>query len=103
MDTASTASLEVIDRYSYRMPVRPEGMFHVATMCGEILDPAVRASFNPETRCVVVDGVAFRQVEEAPNILREIETAGFRVLHWDIKPAAHAKDQSALLVNATKG
>jgi len=82
--------------------LRPDGIFHIATMCGQIHDPEVRAAFDPATRCIIQDGIAIRQVEMPAEILREIEGAGFRVLHWEIDPPSTIKDQADLLVNATK-
>ncbi|HEX7701155.1 MAG TPA: class I SAM-dependent methyltransferase, partial [Kofleriaceae bacterium] len=38
----------------------PGGSLFVATMCGEITLPKLRACFDPITRCQVVDGVAYR-------------------------------------------
>jgi len=85
----------------YRV-LRPHGILHVATMCGEIHDPAVRAAFDPVTRCVIREGKATRQVMMPGEIRGELESAGFRVLHWEIDPAATIEDQDDLLVNATK-
>jgi len=82
--------------------LRPQGIFHVATMCGEIHDPEVRAAFDPATRCIIRNGRAIRQVEMADDILRQIEGASFRVLRWEIDPPAKLQDQADLLVNATK-
>ena len=82
--------------------LRTGGIVHFATMCGEIHDPEVRASFDPETRCVMRDGRAMRQIKMAEDILREIEAAGFRILQWQIEPPKTTHDQSDLLVNATK-
>ena len=82
--------------------LRRGGIFHVATMCGEIHDPEVRDSFDAATRCLVRDGVAIRQINPAPDILREIEDAGFRVLRHEIDPPTKIHDQADLLVNATK-
>ncbi len=85
-----------------RRLLRAGGIFHVATMCGEIHDPEVRATFDPTTNCLVRDGVAIRQIKAAADILREIENAGFRVLHWEVDPPVKINDQAELLVNATK-
>jgi cyclopropane fatty-acyl-phospholipid synthase-like methyltransferase len=82
--------------------LRPQGTFHVATMCGEIHSPEVRAAFDPVTRCIMRDGMPIRQVEMPADILHEIESAGFRVLHWEIDPPAKTQDQAELLVSATK-
>ncbi|MGA2987452.1 MAG: methyltransferase domain-containing protein [Terriglobia bacterium] len=85
----------------YRV-LRPRGIFHVATMCGEIHDPEVRAAFDPVTRCIMRDGMAIRQIETDVHILHEIESAGFRILHWEIDPPTTLQDQGDILVNATR-
>jgi hypothetical protein len=82
--------------------LRPRVIFHVATMYGEVHDPEVRSAFDPATRCIIRDGMAIRQVEMAADILREIEGAGFRVLHWEIDPPKMVQDQADLSINATK-
>lgn len=85
-----------------RRVLKPGGTFHVATMCGELQDPRTRAAFDRATRCLMRDGVAIRQINEATDIVREVEAAGFRVLEWEIDPARGIDDQDDLLLNATK-
>jgi len=55
----------------------PGGVLFVATMCGPITNPKLRACFDPVTRCQVVDGVAYRFIGDADEILDEIRAAGF--------------------------
>jgi 2-polyprenyl-3-methyl-5-hydroxy-6-metoxy-1,4-benzoquinol methylase len=76
------------------------GVFMVHTMCGEPSTHAVRAGFEPASRCLVRDGIATRYLGEPETILAELHAAGFTISHSEIEPAADADDETMLLVLA---
>ena len=84
--------------------LRSGGFFHVSSMCGEVMDEDLRASFDPASRCVVTDGVAFRYIGLAEDIVAEVRRASFRVLRWELVPRRDdiAGDQDHLLLDAVK-
>jgi SAM-dependent methyltransferase len=74
----------------------PGGSLFVATMCGEITIPELRACFDPVTRCQVVDEVAYRFVGDADEILDELRAAGFEIVRSTICPRKGDDDQDHL-------
>lgn len=82
--------------------LRPGGLFHVCTMCGEVTGPEFSAMFDSESRCLVRDDIAMRYIGMPDNILGELESVGFKIVHWEIEPRKEADDQDDLIVAATK-
>ena len=80
----------------------PGGSLFVATMCGEITIPALRALFDPVTRCQVVDGVAYRFIGDSAEILDELRAAGFEIVRSTICPRKDDDDQDNLWAIARK-
>jgi SAM-dependent methyltransferase len=79
-----------------RAALVPGGNFFIATMCGEITLPALRACFDPITRCQVVGGIAYRFIGDADAILDELRTAGFEIVCSTIHRRKSADDQDHL-------
>ena len=89
----------------YRV-LKPGGFFHVRTMCGEIQDEETRKTFDPVSRCLIRQGdIAYRYIGLAEDILDEIRTAGFNILHSEIKKGSknlkHLQFKSDRLLIAT--
>jgi SAM-dependent methyltransferase len=74
----------------------PDGRFFVATMCGEITNPKLRATYDPVTRCQVVEGIAYRYIGDAAALLDELRGAGFAITCWKIDERKRADDQDNL-------
>lgn len=74
----------------------PSASLFVSTMCGEITIPALRACFDPGTRCQVVDGVSHRFIGDADEILDEIRAAGFEIVRSTISRRKDANDHDNL-------
>jgi SAM-dependent methyltransferase len=74
----------------------PGGHFFVATMCGAITNAKLRACFDPVTRCQVVDGVAYRYIGDAVEILAELRAAGFEIVRSTVDPRTTDEDQDDL-------
>lgn len=91
----------------YRV-LKPGGFFHVRTWCGEIKDEETRKTFDPVSRCLIRQGdIAYRYIGLAEDILDEIRTAGFDILHYEVKkssekPKLHTTKGERLLVAAIK-
>lgn len=79
-----------------RGALAPGGRFIVATMCGAITIPALRACYDPATRCQIVNGVAYRYIGEASDIKGELRAAGFAVDAWTIRERESDDDQDDL-------
>ncbi len=80
----------------------PGGNLFVATMCGEITIPALRACFDPTTRCQVVDGIARRFIGDADEFLDELRSAGFEIVCSTIDRRKDDDDQDDLWAIARK-
>lgn len=76
--------------------------FFVSTMCGDITQPALRDCFDPATRCQVVDGVAYRYIGDATEILDELRTAGFEIVRSTVCTRTDDNDQDNLWAIARK-
>jgi SAM-dependent methyltransferase len=85
-----------------RRALVPGGHLFISTMCGEITLPALRACFDPVTRCQVVDGVARRFIGDAGEILEELRAAGFDIVCSIIDLRDDAEDQDNLWAIARK-
>ena len=83
---------------SVRRVLEPGGLLLIVTMCGEVTNPEVRKWFDPESRCLVRDGIAVRYIGLPDDILAETRDAGFKVLDWEIKSRKDEADQDDLLV-----
>lgn len=84
---------------TYRV-LKAGGLFYVNTMCGEPDEPEVAKDFDPESRCLVVDGVARRYFGRAEDILSEIKDSGFRIERHESR--AEKGKQGDLIVFARK-
>jgi len=82
--------------------LKPGGLFHVSTMCGEVTNPEFRNHFDPQTRCVLQGEIATRYIGLPEDILDEISDAGFRILESEVRPKKDHDDCDELWVAATK-
>lgn len=83
-----------------RRYLKPDGLLHVNTMCGDPRHVPSRSSFLPEHRCVVVNGLATRYFGRSQDIPGEIAAAGFQVEKSRVVSAQCEGDEDCLLVNA---
>ena len=58
--------------------------------------------FDPDSRATVVNGIAGRYYGLPEDIVEEITTAGFRILHQEIDWANEDDPQDELIIEATK-
>lgn len=85
-----------------RRVLRPGGLLHVHTMCGQVTDPLVLRDFDPLSRCHVIRGDALRYIGLADAILEEIADAGFEIRRSAVRTRETPNDQDDLIVDATK-
>lgn len=78
------------------------GRFFVSTMCGEVTMPALRAYFDPVSRCQVVNGVAYRFIGAPEALLEELRAAGFDLHSSRIEPRTSDDDQDNLWAMAIR-
>lgn len=82
--------------------LKPNGIFYVNTMCGEVTDDEWLQCFDPLARCLIYQGdLAARYIGLAEDIVEEVRNAGFQILHWRINPRQDLHDQDDLLITAT--
>ena len=82
--------------------LKPGGLFHVCTMCGDVVGESFLDSFDEESRCLFMGDVATRYIGQSDSLLDEIVAAGFEIAHWEIEARKSADDQDDLIVAATK-
>jgi ubiquinone/menaquinone biosynthesis C-methylase UbiE len=82
--------------------LKPEGLFHVCTMCGEVTNEEMKKHFDPQSRCIIYGQIASRYIGVPEDILAEIRDVGFQILHFEIRPKKHQDDCDELWVAATK-
>ena len=80
----------------------PRGRLFISTMCGAITIPALRATFDPETRCQVVDGIARRYIGDPGDILDELREAGFDIVRSKLRERTGDDDQDHLWALAAR-
>ena len=80
---------------------RPGGLFLVNTMCDEPQEN-LRDGYDPETRCIVREGVAVRYFGRSEDILREISSSGFIVKSSVVSVDASSPQQAMLYAVAVK-
>lgn len=82
--------------------LKPGGVFHVRTMCGEVTDPAMKQQFDTTSRCLVICGIAGRYIGLPDEIIEEIGSCGFQIRRCVVQDRKSLNDQDDLLVDATK-
>ncbi|HIE14240.1 TPA: class I SAM-dependent methyltransferase [Candidatus Bathyarchaeota archaeon] len=76
----------------YRV-LKSGGIFIVITMCGDPKEKELIKDFEPTTRTVVRKGIAGRYIGLPEDILKEIESAGFKIINWQIKKDPQHQDE----------
>lgn len=82
-----------------RRCLKPEGVLHINTMCGDPHPPNDRG-YDPVSRCIVIGGVAMRYFGTAQSIQQELIQAGFEIIEDRVVPAQYPGDEDCLLLNA---
>lgn len=84
-----------------RRVLRHGGLFCVMTMIGDP-PPDMARGFDPQTRCVVRDGVAGRYFGTEESVLAELRAAGFAIAeHW-VEPPGSGEENPTLCAAAIK-
>jgi SAM-dependent methyltransferase len=82
--------------------LKPGGILHICSMCGDPTDEDMLKNFDPESRCLMRKGIAFRYIGEPQSILDEIRESGFEIISWKIKPRKDSHEVDDLLILARK-
>ncbi len=80
--------------------LKPNGVFHICTMCGEVICESFRHKFDPRSRCLIYNGIAIRYIGLTDDILAEVKHAGFHILDWEVAPRKDENEQDDLLLAA---
>jgi 2-polyprenyl-3-methyl-5-hydroxy-6-metoxy-1,4-benzoquinol methylase len=86
-------------RSAYRV-LRPGGVLHLRTMCGDPRTPGLQDGFDAETRCQIRGSVAVRYVGYPDVIAHEVEAAGFEIREQRI---LRTTGEDMLILDAVKG
>jgi ubiquinone/menaquinone biosynthesis C-methylase UbiE len=87
---------------AYRV-LKPSGILLINTMCNEVpKTPYWQEHFDPATRCTLHGDLATRYIGDSNDILQEIISASFRILHVKVLPPKHEEDLADLQVIAEK-
>ncbi|MGF1524876.1 MAG: class I SAM-dependent methyltransferase [Leptolyngbyaceae cyanobacterium] len=83
--------------------LKANGILAINTMCDQVPDtPHFQERFDPQSRCVMRDGIATRYIGESNSILQEIIQAGFKLLDVEVYPPKHQEDLADLHVIAKR-
>lgn len=85
-----------------RRVLKPGGLFHIRTMCGDPVCAGLRQGFDPATRTQNSSGFALRYLGRPEEILAEIEAAGFGAARSMLVPSPGGDDQHMLYIDAIK-
>lgn len=85
-----------------RQVLRPQGILHIRSMCGDPASAACQENYDPVSRCQIYDQIATRYYGKAADILQEIQAANFEIIHYQLEVATEAGDQDMLYVDARK-
>ncbi len=84
--------------------LKPQGFFHVRTMCGQAIAKDLQENFDVKSRCLILGGIATRYIGLPEDILDEIRAAGFEIVHreWEEEPPLDEDEQLTILVDAIR-
>lgn len=80
--------------------LKPGGLLHINTMCGDKFSRRSPEQFDPESRCQVWDGVALRYFGHAEDILAEVRAAGLEVIQSKVVPSVSDNAEDMILIDA---
>lgn len=80
--------------------LRSESLLCINTMCGDPINPEVKKHFDPDSRCVVYNGIAGRFLGRPDEILGELVEAGYETIKHLLLSASDIDDQDTLLALA---
>ena len=82
--------------------LRPRGIFHINTMCGNPSCEEYLRQFDAESRSLIHQGKACRYLGLPESIEQEVKEAGFTIVTRRILPRRSDKELDLLLLEATK-
>ncbi len=94
------------DRHKFlaaaRRVLKPGGLLHVNTMCGENFMRRFPEQSDPATRCQVINGIALRYFGRAEDTVAEVSAAGFEIVQAAVVPRPDDYSEDMLLIDARK-
>ena len=88
-------------REAFRV-LKPGGIFHVNSMCGDPSCEEYQQQFDAESRSLIRNGMAMRHLGLPDQIEQEMSESGFIVISRCILPRRNSKELDLLLLDATK-
>jgi 2-polyprenyl-3-methyl-5-hydroxy-6-metoxy-1,4-benzoquinol methylase len=82
--------------------LKPDGIFIVSTMCGDVTHKEMKKYFDTESRCLVYGDLATRYIGLPEDIIGEIRTAGFNIVNFTVQPKKNQNDCDTLWAVAMK-
>jgi ubiquinone/menaquinone biosynthesis C-methylase UbiE len=82
--------------------LKPGGSFVVLTMCGEVKNPRMLKSFDPDRKVTLHQGQPTRYIGDVGSIVSEITSAGFAAETVRVFPRKDNDDLDNLIVRARK-
>lgn len=89
--------------HSAHRALKPGGIFCSITMCNTPPNTDYfKTYFDPETRCLIHDGIARRYIGRSNDMVMEVIQAGFTLLQMEIVPPSGENDLADLFIVAQK-
>ncbi len=85
---------------SARRVLKPGGVLHINTMCGDHLANRFPEQFDPESRCQIINGVALRYTGHAEDIVAEVQAAGLEIIQSKVVLSVSDNASDMLLIDA---
>lgn len=82
--------------------LKPQGIFVVLTMCGEVRDERIKNSFDAASGLVIVSGRPTRYIGSAESIGDELRAVGFTIESLAVHPRKSDDEQDDLVVYCRK-
>lgn len=87
---------------SARRVLKPGGVLHINTMCGDHFANRFPEQFDPESRFQIWNGVALRYFGHTEDILAEVRAAGLEIIQSKVVPSVSEDAEDMLLIDARR-
>lgn len=87
---------------SAKRVLKPGGVLHINTMCGDHFANRFPEQFDPGSRCQIWNGVALRYTGHAEDIVAEVQAAGLEIIQSQVVLSVSEKGSDMLLIDARR-
>lgn len=87
---------------SARRVLKPGGVLHINTMCGDHSAIRFPEQFDPESRCQIWNGVALRYTGHAEDIVAEVQASGLEIIQSKVVLSVSDNGSDMLLIDACR-